>query len=40
LNGDELADIIGFTLDKSQQRLFSESDIPAAIRALMHRQDL
>jgi mono/diheme cytochrome c family protein len=40
LNGDELADIIGFTLDKSQQRQFSESDIPAAIRALMHRQDL
>ena len=40
LSGDELVDIIGFTLDKTQQRRFSEADIPAAIRLLMHRQDL
>ena len=40
LTGQELADIVGFVHDKTQQRLFNEDDIPPEIQRLMPFQQL
>lgn len=38
LNGQELADIIAFVHDASEQAKFSEHDIPKSVAAMMHHQ--
>ncbi len=35
--GEELANIIAFVHDAEEQKLFSEKDIPEAIKGMMHR---
>ena len=40
LTGQELADIVGFVHDKTEQRLFTEDDIPPEIERLMPFQQL
>ncbi len=40
MTGQELADIIGFVHDETEQRLFSEDDIPPEIDRLMPFQQL
>ena len=40
LTGQELADIVGFVHDETEQRLFTEDDIPAEIERLMPFQQL
>ncbi|MEH6836643.1 hypothetical protein [Falsihalocynthiibacter arcticus] len=38
LTGDELAHIIAFVHDQSEQAKFSEADIPEAIKGMMHHE--
>lgn len=38
LTGQELADIIAFTHDAEEQKLFSDHDIPDEIKVMMHHQ--
>ena len=40
LNGRDLADIIGFVYDRSEQHKFSEADIPDGVRQMMRELDL
>ncbi len=40
LTGQELGDIVGFVHDETEQRRFSEDDIPADIQQLMPYQKL